>query len=92
MGDRTPSEQCQSVALHRHLGQIRNPVSLISAAAITIVRHYPVKPEKSWFDGGFKHCQKSEAATESETETKSTPTGKEVPLPRRLPPRRRPLR
>ena len=34
------------------------PLQLIQAAAIPIKRHYPVKPEKSWFDGDWAYWTK----------------------------------
>ncbi len=34
------------------------PLQLIQAAAIPITRHYPVKPEKSWFDGDWAYWAK----------------------------------
>lgn len=34
------------------------PVQLTQAAATPIVRHYPVKPEKSWFDGDWAYWAK----------------------------------
>lgn len=35
-----------------------NPLHLSSAAAIIIKRHFPVKPEKSWFDGDWAYWGK----------------------------------
>ena len=34
------------------------PVYLMQAAATPIVRHYPVKPEKSWYDGDWAYWAK----------------------------------